>query len=295
MTSRLVLGAATFGKLTQSEVNNLIGTAQECGITRIDTAYGYERSEEMIGQFLKSNANLQINTKVGLPNRTAFTPNGIRLSVEESLRRLGVEKIATLFVHSLEAEYLTDENITAMVTLKEQGKVMRIGYAGDGDDLGSAVGNAAFDDFIATFNIIDQSNFRVIKKVTNRSNIYYKLAMGQAVWTSLEWNRRIKSHKLMRFLFNKPPVPESWSDYCARFNSFKSEMDSKDFARAFLRFALFSGSSKQLVILGTNSPKHIQDAIKVESEQVNTDSIGIARYEDLWLRKSSPEWKAHVG
>ena len=99
----------------------------------------------------------------------------------------------------------------------------------------------------------------------------------------------------MRFLFNKPPVPGSWVDYCARFNCFKSEIDDKDFATAFLKYALFSGSSRQLVILGTNSPKHIQDAIKVESEQLNAHSNEIARYEDLWLRKSSPEWKAHVG
>ena len=295
MTSRLVLGAAAFGKLTQYEVNTLIGTAQECGITRIDTAHGYEKSEEKIGIFLKKNNTFQINTKVGLPDPSVFTPKGIKISVENSLRRLGIERIGTLFVHSLEAEYLTDENITAMMTIKKQGKIQRIGYAGDGDNLGSAVAIAAFDDFMATYNIIDQANSNKIKKASSKSDIYYKLALGQAVWTSLEWKRRLKSRKLMRFLFNKPPVPESWADYCVRFNIFKSEMDNRDFAASFLRFALYSGSANQFVILGTNSDIHIRNAVDIERDRLNPEVLEIERYEDLWARKSSQEWEAHNG
>ena len=295
MTSRLVLGAANYGKLTQVEVNKLLGTAFESGISTIDTAHGYEGSEERIGAFLKTNKGYEVNTKVGLPDPTEFTPSGIKLSIEESLMRLGIESLGTLFVHSLPAAHLTEENIAAMISLKAEGKIRRIGYAGDGDNLRSAVEIHTFDDYIATFNIIDQSNSKEIKKASENSDIYYKLAMGQAVWTSLEWKRRLKSHRIMRLLFNKSPVPGSWVDYCARFNSFKSEMDNRDFAKTFLRFALFSGSSRQLVILGTNSPQHVRDAIKVESEQLHADSIQITRYEDLWIRKSSPEWKAHVG
>lgn len=295
MTSRLVLGAANYGKLTQIEVSRLLGIAFEHGINKIDTAHGYEGSEERIGAILKTNKDFVVNTKVGLPDPAVFTPSGIKLSIEESLNRLGIESLGTLFVHSLPTNYLTEENIAAMISLKTEGKIKRIGYAGDGDNLSSAVEIGSFDDFLATFSIIDQSNSKEIRKTSDKSDIYYKLAMGQAVWTSLEWKRRIKSHKLLRLLFNKPPVPESWTDYCARFNSLKSEIDSRDFAATFLRFALFSGSSRQLVILGTNDPQHVRDAIKIESEQLARGSIEIARYEDLWIRKSSPKWKAHVG
>ena len=295
MASRLVLGAANYGKLTQIEVDKLRGSAFDQGVNRIDTAHGYEGSEERVGVFLKSNKSFEVNTKVGLPNPAVFTPSGIKLSIEDSLKRLGLESLGTLFVHSLPTEHLTEENIAAMISLKMEGKIKRIGYAGDGDDLSSAVEITAFDDFQGTFNIIDQSNSKNFKKASDKSDLYYKLAMGQAVWMSLEWKMRLKSHKLMRFLFNKPPVPASWSDYCTRFNNFKSEIDKKDFAAVFLRFALFSGTSNQLVILGTNSPQHVRDAIKIESEQLNPASIEIARYEELWLRKSSPEWKAHVG
>ena len=243
MASRLVLGAANYGKLPQIEVDRLLGTAFDQGVSRIDTAHGYEGSEERVGVFLKNNKGFEVNTKVGLPNPAVFTPSGIKLSIEDSLKRLGLESLGTLFVHSLPTEHLTEENIAAMISLKTEGKIKRIGYAGDGDNLSSAVEIAAFDDFLATFNIIDQSNSRSFKKVSDKSDLYYKLAMGQAVWMSLEWKRRLKSHKLMRLLFNKPPVPASWSDYCTRFNNFKPEIDNKDFAAAFLRFALFSGTS----------------------------------------------------
>lgn len=294
MTSRLVLGAANYGKLTQIEVDRLLGTAFEQGINKIDTAHGYENSEVRIGVFLKTNKEYEVNTKVGLPNPAVFTPSGIKLSVEESLKRLGLESLGTLFVHSLPANYLTEENIGAIISLKAEGKVKRIGYAGDGDNLSSAVKIPAFDDFIATFNIIDQSNSKEINKVLSKSDIYFKLAMGQAVWTSLEWRRRLKSHNLIRILFNKPPVPASWADYCMRFNNFKSEIDD-DFAAAFLRFALFSGTSKQYVILGTNNMQHLWDSIEIESEGLDSEDMEISRYEELWLRKSDSEWKAHVG
>ena len=295
MKSRLVLGAAAYGKLTQARVNILLETAQECGITRIDTAHGYEGSEERIGIFLKTNDNFQINTKVGRPDRSVFTPYGIRVSVENSLQRLGVERIETLFVHSLEAKYLTEENIAAMVSLKQQGKINRIGYSGDGSDLSSAVDTASFDDFLMTFNIIDQANSRVISRISPSSRIYYKLAKAQAIWTTTEWHRRLKSNRSIRNFFKKPPVPDSWSDYQNRFHRLKSEIDDKDYPAAFLRFALFRGSGKQFIVLGTHNPQHIRSAVKVEQEELGHTPLEIARYEDLWLQKSSPQWTSHTG
>lgn len=295
MASRLVLGAANYGKISQMEVNSLLGTALELGITRIDTAYGYENSEVRIGAYLKTNKEFEVNTKVGLPDPKVFTPTGIRLSIEESLRRLGLESLGTLFVHSLPANLLTDENIEAMQSLRSEGKIKRIGYAGDGEDLATSIKITAFDDFMATFNIIDQANSKEIRKIQDSSGIYYKLAMAQAVWTSLEWKRRIRSHRIIRNLFGKPPVPESWADYCFRFNRFKSGFEDKDYATAFLRFALFSGPANQYVVLGTLNERHIRDAAKVELDSKNSSSIQISKFEKLWEMKSSPTWRAHNG
>jgi aryl-alcohol dehydrogenase-like predicted oxidoreductase len=295
MSSRLVLGGAVYGRLNQGEVNLILGTAIESGINRIDTAHGYEGSEERIGRFLRTTDQIKINSKVGLPDPRIFNPIGIKKSVEESLSRLGVETLETLFVHSLDPKYLTESNISAMISLKTEGKIQRLGYSGDGENLRGAVEIPVFDDFMATYNIIDQSNRESIEKVRDNSGIFYKLSMGQAVWSNLEWQRRVKNNKVLRSICRKPPVPNSWSDYHSRFKKLKSEISSEDFATTFLRFALFSGAADQNVILGTANPRHVISAVRIEQDYLNPESLETQRYEDLWLRKSSPEWCAHTG
>lgn len=63
MTSRLVLGTANYGKLAQTEVDRLLGTALELGLNKIDTAHGYEDSGKELGVFLKIHNSFSINTK----------------------------------------------------------------------------------------------------------------------------------------------------------------------------------------------------------------------------------------
>lgn len=46
MTSRLVLGTANYGRLSQAEVDKLLGTALEMGIDKLDTAHRCEDSEK---------------------------------------------------------------------------------------------------------------------------------------------------------------------------------------------------------------------------------------------------------
>lgn len=295
MASRLVLGSARYGMLSQFEVDRLLGTAQELGINKIDTAHRYEDSEKKIGISLRINKNFSVNTKACPYGPEFFTPSGIKLSVEESLRRLGIESLGTLFTHSIPANYLTIENIETMILLKKEGKIERIGFSGDGSDLGSAIDIGVFEDYQVTMNIIDQANSEGIRRVSDNVDVYFKLALAQGVWTSLEWKNRIKSNARIRILFNKPPVPESWADYCTRFNLLKSELKKGNFAKSFLRFALFSGSAQQFVILGTQSKQHLQDAVQIELDRQNLEVITISNYEDLYNRKSFSEWVSHAG
>jgi hypothetical protein len=161
--------------------------------------------------------------------------------------------------------------------------------------LRAAICISAFDDFMATFNIIDQSNSEDIQMIAPAHDVYFKLAMGQAVWTSLEWKRRLKSSKMLRATFNKPPEPDSWIDYCQRFAQLKSKMGTKNFPESFLKFALYSGTSKQYVILGTHNHKHILEAVEIEQKGLNEYNSEVTKYENLWLENRSPNWEAHSG
>ena len=98
--SRLVLGGASFGRMDQSAVDQLMNIAFENGISKIDTAAGYPDSETRIGHYLKKKSVFSVNTKVGLPDPLSFTPKGIKTSVDKSLRDLNVERIGhSLFIH----------------------------------------------------------------------------------------------------------------------------------------------------------------------------------------------------
>jgi aryl-alcohol dehydrogenase-like predicted oxidoreductase len=295
MTSRLVLGTANYGRLSQTEVDKLLGTALELGIDKLDTAHRYEDSEKKIGISLKLNQGFTINTKACPYGPELFTPTGIRFSVEESLRRLGIERIGTLFTHSIPPKFLTDENIETLILLKKEGKIERIGFSGDNSDLSYAIDIDVFDDFQVTMNIIDQANLVQVRRVPEYSNVYYKLSMAQAVWTCLEWKNRVKSNKRIRIILKKPPVPDSWADYRARFNRLLPELNQDDFPSIFLRFALFSGSKNQFVILGSSNPQHIREAASIELDRLNPEALSISNYEDLYTRKSSPEWSALDG
>jgi aryl-alcohol dehydrogenase-like predicted oxidoreductase len=224
--SRLVLGGASFGKFSQSSVDLLLHAAIECGIEKIDTAPGYGDSEKRIGQFLNGQSLFSINSKVGMPDPSLFSPSGIKFSVENSLRDLGVEQIETLFIHSLD------------------------------------------------------------------KRLYYKMPLAQGIWTSLRFDRRVAIFKPLRKLFGKPPLPDSWLDYKHRLINFQSQVATNDYATEFLKFALFSGNSSQYVVLGTNSPHHIREAIRNESQQ--PDLIQIASYLSVWKDISNPNWQAHT-
>lgn len=289
--SRLVLGGASFGKIAQRAVDELLNVAAECGIQRIDTAPGYPDSEKRIGKFLARNHEFQVNTKVGQPDPSQFNPPGIKSSVERSLRDLGIEQIETLFIHSLSAAYLTDENIGALIALKKQGKIARVGYSGDGEDLLAALRHKEFDDFMMTFNIIDQSNSEAFSIVEGAKNFYFKIPLAQAIWRSQRLDRRLASLKMARKLWGKPPLPDSWLDYRMRFGKFKGHLESKDYATEFLEFALFSEPASHYVVIGTTSLQHIKNAVEVESQYRDRDEI--SRYRALWMELQSGSWKPH--
>jgi aryl-alcohol dehydrogenase-like predicted oxidoreductase len=159
-----VLGSANYGRLTQTEVDALLRTALELGINKIDTAHRYEDSGKKDWYFSEGNNGFSINTKACPYGPEFFTPAGIRLSVEESLRRLGRESLGTLFAHSIPAGHFNSENIETMILLKQEGKIERIGHSGDGGDLSLAIDIGVFDDFQVTMNIIDQSNSKEVKE-----------------------------------------------------------------------------------------------------------------------------------
>ena len=159
---RLGYGAANVGNLyramTDADARDILDAAWTAGIRYFDTAphYGLGLSERRLGAFLadKPRDEFVVSTKVGRLLRPSpdgagrldldhdfavpadqkrvwdFSPDGIRSSLDESLRRTGLDRFDVVYLHDPERHDLQagiDRAIPALVGLRKAGLVDHIG------------------------------------------------------------------------------------------------------------------------------------------------------------------------
>jgi aryl-alcohol dehydrogenase-like predicted oxidoreductase len=138
--SRLGIGSWSFGggegdywgAQDQKEVEALVETALDLGITYFDTAEMYNEglSEVALGQALKSRrGEALIGSKV-LPNHAS--PELLRRHCEASLRRLGVDTIDLYMLHWPLTEFPIEPAMETLAELREEGKIRFIGLSNFG-------------------------------------------------------------------------------------------------------------------------------------------------------------------
>ena len=124
-----------------------VARALELGINYFDTAplYGDGQSEQNLGQVLRAlKAEVHVGTKVRLPAASlAEIPAAIARSLEDSLRRLGMERVDLLQLHNpitverrprtVSARDVLDAVVPALGRLVEQGKTRFYGITALGD------------------------------------------------------------------------------------------------------------------------------------------------------------------
>jgi aryl-alcohol dehydrogenase-like predicted oxidoreductase len=133
------IGGWMWGGTDEPAAIGVIHEAVDRGVTLIDTApaYGFGRSEEIVGKALAENGLRQrvvIATKVGLdwkdgqPFRDGSKAR-IRKEVEDSLRRLRTDVIDIYQVHWPDPRVPIDETAAAMAELQRDGKIRVIGVS----------------------------------------------------------------------------------------------------------------------------------------------------------------------
>src|SRR5919107_2871299 len=128
------VGCNNFGwRLDAGATAEVVEAALDAGITFFDTAdsYGNTKSEEFLGQALgKSRDGVVIATKFGSPideQRKGARPEYVRQAVEDSLRRLGTDRIDLYPLHRPDPEGPIGETLGALDELVQAGKVREIG------------------------------------------------------------------------------------------------------------------------------------------------------------------------
>ncbi len=134
--SPLCMGTMTFGNPADPDTSAaLFRRCREAGINVFDCAdvYANGRSEEILGDLVADcRDEVVLTTKAYFP--TGDDPNARGASryhlvraVENSLRRLGTDRIDVLFVHRFDAKTALDETLRALDDLVRQGKVLYLG------------------------------------------------------------------------------------------------------------------------------------------------------------------------
>lgn len=130
--SALCLGTMMFGDQTDAaEAAAIVADAYDKGVNFVDTAdvYGKGASEHMLGGLLKPRRDdWVLATKLGnkmsdRPNESHFSRVWVLRSVEESLRRLGTDRIDILYMHRDEPGMSIEEALRAFDSLIRDGKL----------------------------------------------------------------------------------------------------------------------------------------------------------------------------
>ncbi|MDQ0692108.1 aldo/keto reductase [Arthrobacter sp. W4I7] len=130
--SQLALGTMTFGDTASEEVAaDMLAAALDAGITAVDTANGYAggASEEILAKILPARRDaVVLASKAGIPHPDAgdnspLSAEGIRRSVDGSLRRLATDRLDLFYLHQPDRKAPLEETLDAVGQLIRDGKV----------------------------------------------------------------------------------------------------------------------------------------------------------------------------
>src|ERR1700735_2298708 len=149
------------------------------GINLIDTSVDYGRSEELIGRylghrreeyFLASKCGCPLSPPADAPPPYAhdYRPGNVRADVEQSLRRLGTDRLDLVQVHMSpsRAQLEADDTVPTLRALRDEGKVRFLGMSGTLPHLPDHLAMGVFDVFQIPYSAIQREHETLITSAT---------------------------------------------------------------------------------------------------------------------------------
>lgn len=134
--SPLCMGTMTFGGAADRDTSAaMFRRCREAGINVFDCANVYEdgRSEEILGDLISDCRDEVVLTSKAYfptgddPNARGASRYHLVRAVENSLRRLGTDRIDVFFVHRFDEKTALDETLRTLDDLVRQGKILYLG------------------------------------------------------------------------------------------------------------------------------------------------------------------------
>jgi aryl-alcohol dehydrogenase-like predicted oxidoreductase len=192
--SAVGLGCNNFGwRIDERGTAAVVDAALAAGITFFDTAdiYGGTKSEELLGRALgKRREQVVIATKFGMQvdaGRQGARPECVRRALDDSLRRLGTERIDLYQLHQPDPTVPIAETLGALDDAVRAGKVREIGCSNFSAEQileaeKAAAGHARFVSVQNDYSLLHREPEREVLPVCERLRLaflpYFPLASG---------------------------------------------------------------------------------------------------------------------
>lgn len=315
--ARLGLGGAALGNLYQpvsdAQAQSLVEAAWADGCRSFDTAphYGHGRSEHRIGQVLgrQRRSDYRLSSKVGRllrpdPQAPAdqhgyvqtlpfvqhwdFSAAGIVRSVEDSLQRLGLACLDTVYLHDMDAttqgaraeavfRQVLDEALPALARLKAQGVIRHLGLGvNEVAVVARVLAHADLDAVLLAgrYTLLDTSALPALMPQLHARGV--ALALG-GVFNSGMLAARIDPSRPLTF--NYAPAQQVWVERALRLQAV-ADRHGVPLPAAALQFAL-AHPATSMVLLGPRSVQEWQAARAAARVPIAPDFWAELRHEAL--------------
>lgn len=228
--SALGFGAGHISGGDENEVQKLLNEILDAGVTLIDTARGYGKSEELIGKYLSHRRDeFVLSTKCGysVPGHIDWTGDCVTAGIDLALRTLRTDRIDIMHLHSCEMEVLKrGEVIEALQKAVEAGKVRVAAYSGENEHRGFAIETGAFGSIQTSVNLCDQ---RVLEEALPKTQerkmgVIGKRPLANAFW---RFEQRPSGHYCEPYweraaAMDLSPGELQWGELALRFAAFQA-------------------------------------------------------------------------
>ncbi|MDB4958597.1 MAG: Oxidoreductase [Myxococcales bacterium] len=188
--SEIGLGAGPLGgsELDDRAAIELVHAALELGISLIDTAPSYGRSELRIGAALRGRRErVVLSTKLGyaVPGVPDWTGPCITAGIDLALDRMGTTWLDIAHLHSCPLDVLErGEVLDALEAAVRAGKVRAAAYSGDNRELAWAIDSGRFAVVQCSVNLADQRalDAAIPRAIERGVGVLAKRSLANAAW-----------------------------------------------------------------------------------------------------------------
>jgi aryl-alcohol dehydrogenase-like predicted oxidoreductase len=157
--------------ISNDEAGRVLGAVLDSGINLIDTSVDYGNSEELIGRYVghrrdeyflasKCGCPLSVAPDATPPYQHDYSPGNVRAGIEQSLRRLGTDRLDLVQVHMSpsQAQMEAEHTVETLQSIRDEGKVRFIGMSGILPNLPDHIAMGVFEVFQIPYSAVQREH-----------------------------------------------------------------------------------------------------------------------------------------